>query len=619
MGTFALLKERRFGPFFWTQYAGAFNDNLFKNALVIMLAYKATSEADSGLVVNLAAGLFILPFFLFSAFAGQLADKLDKGRLIRAIKLAEVFIMLLGAVGFFLESSPLLFGTLFLMGTQSAFFGPVKYSILPQVLRDDELMDGNGLVEMGTFLAILLGEILGGILASSHNLTAISAGIVGAAIVGYLVSLTIPPAPAAAPGLKLSFDLIKETRMLYRVTRQREGIWNSILGISWFWYFGATMLSQLPSYAKHVLIADESVVTLLLATFSVAIALGSLLCARLSSGEIELGLIPLGAIGMTVFAVDLFFAHYPEAGTALRGVSAFIADEGGGQSWRVLFDLSMIGISSSLFIVPMFAFIQHRSAPDTRSRLIAANNVFNSVLMIASALVTMALYRLGLDTLDILLVTGILNALVCGYVFSLIPEFFMRFVVWVLSRFVYRVRYEGRDLVPQHGAALIVANHVSFIDWFFLTAACRRPVRFVMDHQIFEVPVLGLLFRAAKAIPIAPAKEDAARKEEAFRQISEALRDEQLVCIFPEGIITHTGEISPFKPGVERILEADSVPVVAIGIGGLWGSFFSRKGGPAMKKLPRPSWRHVTVKIRAVASPRPTAVELEGVVRALVA
>jgi 1-acyl-sn-glycerol-3-phosphate acyltransferase len=621
MGSFKLLGQRRFGPFFLVQFLGAFNDNLFKNSLVIMLAFKAASEAESGLILNLAAGLFILPFFLFSTIAGQFADKIDKAHLMRLVKLAEIAIMALGAVGFFMSSNVLLFTTLFLMGTHSAVFGPVKYSILPQALQESELMAGNSLVEMGTFLAILLGEIAGGALAHSHSSGLIAAGITAVAAMGYLASRYVPSAPPTSPQLKISWNPFKELPTLWKITRQKESIFNSVLGISWFWYFGATMLSQLPSYSRHILHGDESVVTLLLAVFSVSIGIGSILCERFSRGEIELGLVPLGALGMTVFGVDLYFISYPTgavAADALLGVRDFVLGAGAAYSHRVLMDLGLMGMFSSFFIVPLFALIQNRSDEGSRSRLIAANNVFNSVFMVASAGVTIALIKAGLNTVDILLVTALLNAAVSIYIFTLIPEFFMRFVVWVLASTIYKLRYAGRDVIPRHGPAVIVCNHISFIDWFIITAACRRPVRFVMDHHIFETPVLGWLFRAAKAIPIAPAKEDAALKEQAFERISFELRDDNLVCIFPEGKISRDGELDTFRPGVERILARDPVPVIPIALGGLWGSFFSRKGGRAMHRMPHPSRRAIDVNIGAPMPPTTKADELERIVRALI-
>lgn len=596
-----LLTEKRFGPFFWTQCAGAFNDNVYKNAMVIMLAYKAGSESSSGLLVNAAAGLFILPFFLFSPLAGRIADKYDKGQIMRIVKAIEIPIMILGAIGFFLNSIPVLFTALFLMGTQSSFFGPVKYSILPQHLKESELMAGNALVEMGTFLAILLGTLLGGTLASNGNPLAIATSVIGIAIAGLFFSWKIPKAPAADPELPIQFTFFKDLRELYKISRQGEGIWNAIMGNSWFWYFGATVLAQIPSYAVHSLgNPDPVATTVLLAVFSVSVGVGSILTEKLSGGDIELGLVPFGALLMSIFAGDLYFAARAvnSSGALLIDLPSFGINELK-ISWRVLTDIAMSGIGGSFFIVPIYAFMQHRSEEKTRSRLIAASNVFNAIFMVASALVTMALYQMKLNTAEIILVTAIMNLIVCLWIFSLLPEFFMRFVIWMLASTIYRLRYNGRDLIPTKGPAVIVANHVSYIDWFIISAACRRPVRFVMYHLFFKVPGIKVLAQAARAIPIAPAKEDAELMETAFQKISESLRDGNLVCIFPEGGITKDGQLNAFRPGIERILKTDSVPVYVLSLNGLWGSFFSRKkAGRALNTIPKPKRRVISVEIR---------------------
>lgn len=614
---FKLLGQKRFGPFFGVQFLGALNDNLFKNTMVILFAFRAASEAESGLVTNLAAGLFILPFFLFSGVAGQMADKFEKSRIMRIIKGAEVGIMLLGSIGFYTGHNALLFITLFLMGVHSSFFGPAKYSILPQHLKESELMTGNALVEMGTFLAILIGTLAGGLLAGRQDIHAISASIVAVAILGYLISLKIPAAPAMAPDLKLSWNPFTQTAVLTRIIRKKQTLFNSILGISWFWYFGATLLAQLPNFTRHSLHGNEGVVTLLLAIFSLSIGVGSILSAKLARGEIELGLVPIGALGLTVFCADLAFIRYPAADIPLMGIAALLHAPYFSAALRVMIDFGMIGVFGSLFIVPLYALIQSRADEDTRSRVIAANNVFNALFMVGSAVITMALFKIGLNTVQILLFTAVANLIVAAYIFTLIPEFFLRFVVWVLASTIYRLRYKGRDFVPHRGPAVIVCNHVSFIDWFIITATCGRPVHFVMDHKVFKNPLLRWLFRLTRAIPIAPAKEDAALKEKAFESISWELNDDNLVCIFPEGMISRDGVLNPFRPGVERILSKDRVPVIPMAIKGLWGSFFSRKGGKAMVGMPKPSRRLVSVSIGEPMPASSTAQEMEDRVRRL--
>ena len=619
MSMFDLLGRKRFGPLFGVQFLGALNDNLFKNTMLILLAFRAATEAETGMLTNLGAGLFILPFFLFSGVAGQMADKFDKARIMRLIKTAEIAIMAIGTVGFFTGQDALLFATLFMMGMHSAFFGPAKYSILPQHLKDDELMNGNALVEMGTFLAILIGTLAGGLLAGKHDLRAISGSILGVALAGYLVSLKIPSAPPADPGLKLSWNPFSQTAVLTRIIRKKAVLFNSVLGISWFWYFGATLLAQLPNFTKYILHGDEAVITMLLAVFSLSIGLGSVLCAKLSRGEIELGLVPIGALGLTLFCADLAFIHYPPAGTGLMGVQALLHGPYLSAGVRVMIDLGLVGVSGSLFIVPLYALIQHRADEATRSRVIAANNIFNSLFMVVSSLIAMALFKIGFDTRELLFFTAVLNLVVCAYIFLLIPEFAMRFIVWILASTIYRLRYSGRDAVPRNGPAVIVCNHVSFIDWFIITAASGRPVHFVMDNAMFKNPLLGWIFRLSKAIPIASAKEDPAVKEKAFALISRELRDDNLVCIFPEGKITYDGSLNPFRPGVERILAADAVPVIPMALQGLWGSFFSRKGGRAMAGIPKPSRRIVSVTVGAAMPASSSAAAMEAEVRRLLA
>ena len=600
-GQFKLLRERRFLPFFCTQFLGAFNDNLFKNALVVLLTFQAASwtSLDPGILANLAAGIFILPFFLFSATAGQLADKHDKARLSRLVKVLEMVIMAVAAAGFALHSLAVLLGALFLLGCHSTLFGPVKYALLPQHLHEDELVGGNALVEAGTFVAILIGTLAGGLLAGAggHPAWVAFAGLVVAAL-GYLASRGIPPAPAPEPGLVINPNPFTETWRNVGFARENRTVFLSILGISWFWLYGALFLAQFPAYAKNVLGGGESAVTLLLATFTVGIGLGSLLCERLSAKQVEIGLVPFGSIGLTLFGLDVAFASplLPPAGAPLALFDLLAAP---GMP-RVLLALFMLGVFGGFFIVPLYALVQLRSAPGHRARIIAANNILNALFMVAGALGAAALLSTGLTIPRLFLIAALLNALVAIYIYTLVPEFLQRFLVWLLIHTVYRLKSEGLEHIPDAGPAVLVCNHVSYVDALIIAAACHRPIRFVMDHRIFHIPLLSFIFRQTRAIPIAPEKEDPAMKEAAFVEVARALAAGELVALFPEGAITADGELGPFRPGVARILAETPVPVVPLALRGLWGSLFSRRSA-AQGRWP---WRrHLFPRIALAAGP----------------
>ena len=600
-----LLRARRFAPLFVTQFLGAFNDNVLKNAMVVLLTFQAANwtTMKPELLANLAAGIFILPFFLFSATAGQLADKYDKAALARLSKLLEVAIVLIAGVGFFVQSLNVLFLSLFLMGLQSTLFGPVKYAILPQHLKREELVGGNALIEAGTFVAILLGTLLGGLLAASAAATVwITAVGLVVAVGGYVASRSIPVAVPPAPTLVINPNPLTETWRNIGFARENRAVFHSIMGISWFWLFGALFLAQFPAYTKDVLGGSETAVTLLLATFTLGIGVGSLLCEKLSAKRVELGLVPLGSIGLTVFALDLAFASpaMPAAGLGALGLMQLAS------TWRVLADLLLIGVFGGFFIVPLYALVQQRSNPEHCARVIAANNILNALFMVVGSLAAAGMLAAGLSIPTLFAVAAVCNAAVALFIYGLVPEFLLRFIVWMLVHTVYRLRVENLEQVPDEGPAVVICNHVSFVDPLVIMAACPRPIRFVMDHHIFRWPVMNFVFRSSKAIPIAPAKEDPAMMEKAFEEVGRALDAGDLVGIFPEGKITGDGEINPFRPGIARILARNPVPVVPMALRGLWGSFFSRKHGPAMTK---PFRRGVFSKIELVAAAAVPAAE----------
>ncbi len=580
-GQFALLRQRRFAPFFWTQFLGAANDNLFKFAFTVMVTYQLQVAWLPASLAGLVIGaLFILPFLLFSATSGQLADKYDKRTLIVFVKRLEILIMALAAWAFFTAHIPLLLLCTFLMGLHSTLFGPVKFAYLPHHLGERELTGGNGMVEMGTFVAILLGNLAGGLIIAVPEIGAHHVGFscVALALLGRLTAHLVPATPATDPGLKINWNPFTETWRNLKLAHGNTVVFRSVLGISWMWFFGAVFLSQFPSFAKDVLHGNEQVASLLLIVFSIGIGTGSLLCEVLSRRHVEIGLVPLGAIGMSVFSIDLYFASRGLPPVATMGVAEFLAVPG---HWRVLADLTLLSLFAGLYSVPMYALIQIRSQPTHRARIIAANNILNALFMIASAVIAGALLNAGFTIPQMFLLVGLANAVVAFYIFMLVPEYLLRFVAWVASRLVYRFRITGDAHIPTEGAAVIVCNHVSFVDAVLLMAASPRPIRFVMDHRIFRVPLLGGLFRLAKAIPIAPQKDDPAAYESAFATATAALREGELLAIFPEGGITRDGQLQPFKGGVMKILELAAreglhPPVIPMGLTNLWGSFFSR-------------------------------------------
>ena len=595
---FTLLGKRRFAPFFATQALGAFNDNAFRQGMIVLIGFHLglTIEAVS-FYSMIAPAIFILPFFLFSASAGQIAEKFEKSRLIRYVKLFEIGAMLIAVYAFHAHQIWLLFVVLFLMGVHSTVFGPIKYAILPQALRPEELVGGNGLVEMGTSMSVLIGMMAGGSLMAlgDFGATAASILVVGIAVVGYWVSRSIPAAPATAPGLKFNWNPASETVRVMRYVVKDRTIFNAILGISWFWFFGTVFTAQLPAYTQTYLGGGEGVLNLTLGLFSVGVGIGSLLCERLSGHKVEIGLVPFGSIGMTVFAVDLYFSR-PLAATE-HGLTAmqFLAASG---SVHIIIDLILIGLFAGLFIVPLFALVQSRTDRSELSRVIAGNNILNALFMVVSAGLGLGLTAAGLTIPQIFLCVAVLNAVVAIYIYTLVPEFLMRFLSWILINTLYRIRTEGLDNIPEDGPALLVCNHVSFLDALIVGGSVRRPARFVMYYKIFNIPVMSFIFRTAKAIPIASAKEDPALLEKAFDEIDRALADGEIVCIFPEGGLTMDGEIGVFRNGVERILARRPVPVVPMAIRGLWGSIFSRRdSAPGRMRLPRRFWSRIVLAV----------------------
>ena len=602
---FALLGQRRFAPFFWVQFLGAGNDNLFKFAFTVLVTYQLQvgwlPPATAGLVIG---ALFIAPYLLFSATSGQLADKHEKGALIRLVKLLEIAIMALAGWGFWVQNVPALLACVFLMGLHSTLFGPVKFAYLPQHLSERELTGGNGMVEMGTFVAILLGQVAGGLLIAVPGVGGhyVAFACMALAIGGWLLARAVPLSPPTDPGLVINWNPFTETWRNLQLAHGNVVVFRSLLGISWMWFFGSVFLSLFPAFARDVLHGNPQVASLLLVVFSIGIGSGALLCELLSRRHVEIGLVPLGAIGMTVFALDLYFATRALPPAEVMGAWAFLAQP---MHWRVLADLFLLSLFAGIYSVPMYALIQLRCPPSHRARIIAANNILNALFMIVSALLTGLLLKAGFTIPQVFLAVGLANAAVAAYVFLLVPEYLLRFLAWMLSRLVYRFRVQGDEHIPLQGAAILVCNHVSFVDAVLLMAASPRPFRFVMDHRIFAIPVLGWLFRLAKAIPIAPQKDDPATYERAFAEARRVLEEGDLLAIFPEGGITRDGSLGEFKGGVMKILATHPVPVVPLALTNLWGSFFSRaeKGRAMARPFRRGLWSRVGLSAGPALAP----------------
>jgi len=583
---FGLLKQRRFAPFFWTQFLGAANDNISKFALTVMVTYQLQLSwlppAEAGLVI---AALFILPFVLFSATSGQLADKYEKSRLMRFVKSFEIAIMAVALWGFWHHQVPVLLACVFMMGMHSTLFGPVKFAYLPQQLSEKEITGGNGMVEMGTFVAIILGNVIGGLLIALPEVGAFYTGLACllVAIAGRIAAQFVPHSPATDPQLQINWNPFTETWRNLKLAHENVVVFRSLLGISWMWFFGVVFLANFPTFAKEVLHGNEHVASMLLVVFSVGVGVGALMCELLSRRHVEIGLVPMGSIGMTLFAVDLYFASRGLPPSALQTVPEFLAQA---KHWRVLIDLALLALFTGLYSVPMYALIQLRSQPSHRARIIAANNILNAIFMVASSLLAGIMLGAGFSVPEVFLAAGMANAAMALYISLLMPEYLLRFIAFIASRLIYRFKLKGDEHIPTQGAAVLVCNHVSFVDAVLLMAASPRPICFLMDHRIFAMPVLGWLFRLAKAIPIAPQKDDPATYERAFAQARQVLAAGDLVCIFPEGGITRNGELQPFKGGVMKLLEGSpELPVVPLALQNLWGSYFSRvEHGEAMVK-----------------------------------
>lgn len=588
MSVALIFKNKKFSPLMWTQFLGALNDNILKNAFVVMLTFKGASHwgMSSQALVVLATVAFILPFFLFSALAGQLSDKFEKSFLVRLIKLVEVFIMILAGIGFYLNQYELLFSSIFLMGLHSSFFGPIKYSSLPELLTEEELTAGNAYVEVGTFIAILFGTILGGVLISiPKGEFYILSVLIVVSLLGCISGWRVPKMPIADMGLKLKKNPFSSTWHVLVAAHKNKTVFNSILGISWFWLLGAVILSLLPTITKKIINGDPLIVSLFLAVFTIGIGVGAVLCEKMSFERVEIGLVPWGSLGISIFLVDWAVnLNVWEIDSGKVMLLEFLFKPGAS---RILWDLFLLAVFGGLFTVPLYTLVQQRSLKSERSQVIGANNIVNAFFMVLGSGLLIFLLNFSISISNILLILAGINLIVSVYIYFLVPEFTLRFAVWIVSHGLYRLKVSGYENLPKEGPAVLVCNHVSFVDWLVISAAIRRPLRFVMYYKFLKLPVANYLMKHAGVIPIAGKNEDPIIFENAFKVLSENLRNGEMVCIFPEGGITPDGELKPFKRGIEHILQKDPVPVVPMALVGLWGSIFSHSGSRAFSKLPK--------------------------------
>lgn len=592
-----LLFSRRFGPFFLTQFGGAFVDNFYKNALLVFMTLHLSGQMLS-LYSNLAMALFILPFFIFSAWSGLLADGREKRHLILRIKLLEIAIVAIGMLAFWLENVWLMLAVIFLLGLQSTFFGPVKYAMLPERLAENELMLGNGLIEAGTFIAIILGMLLGSyfyenLRSAFYVLMALST------LGGFAVAALIPrgeqplrvPLPAFRPW--------RQTITLLKETVAQKTIYQCILAVSWFWLLGTALMTQIPLLTKEYLVASNSVMIYLLVLFSVGIGVGSLLANVLARGRVEPGLVPFGAFLMAA-GMFAFICAIPGKGDIVRDMPLdFAAFFHAGGFWRITLSVLLTAVASGIYVVPLYAVIQARAEKGKKAQVIAANNIINALFMVAVSLLSIVVLSvLGRSIGELVGLLLLLHLVISYHIFKRVPEFILRLIVLVITRVLYRVRFEGREHIPPRGAAVLICNHVSYLDAFLLMAACRRPIRFIMYYKIFEIPVLQQVFRLARAIPIAARHESAPVFRQAFVDAEKELGKGHIVGIFPEGGLTRDGEVAPFKGGVNLILAKTPVPVIPVAISHMWGSFFSHSAPGAFRGF-RGLRHRVTVRIGA--------------------
>ncbi len=591
-----ILKNGGFHAFLWTQFFGAFNDNVYKLVVSMRAVDVAASSESSSLYLSLATAVFVIPFLLFSGYSGHLADVVSKRKVLIAVKVFEIFVMGLGLVVFFSTRIELMLVVLFLMALHSTIFSPAKYGIVPEMLPDKDLSRANGLLEMSTFVAIVLGTSIGTFLYAAWKEEAWKMGVVMLAVslVGFLVSFKITRVPASGANAPFQFNPFAEVWIGTRHLLKDKPLWLTVMGISYFWFLGALFQMDLLLFGKEVLKVNDLHVGLMVTCLAVGIGVGSMLAGRLSGNKVELGLVPLGAIFMSVFCTTLYFSR-----------SSYTMS---------VISLAALGLASGLFIVPLNAYLQQRSENHEKGRIIATNNFYNTIgLLLASGILWMAHDKLRVTPDKLLLIFGVVTLIASAYVVNTVPEFMLRFILWMATHTLFKIRIVGQENVPFRGPALLVANHMSHIDGFLINACIQRFIRFMVWKPFYEMKALNWFFRLGKAIPVGTSgPRDVIASIRAARKEIEA---GHMVCIFAEGAISRTGNLLPFKRGLEKIVDGLDVPVIPVHLDRLWGSIFSFERGKFLWKWPKRIPYPVTVSF---GKPMPATSEAHEVRQAIV-
>ncbi|MBE8222073.1 MAG: MFS transporter [Bdellovibrionales bacterium] len=589
------MLNKSFKFIFFTQFFGALNDNIFKNALVLLLTYKSIElwNLDSGLLVPLAGLVFIFPFFVFSATAGQIADKYPKALVMKIVKFVEVIIMSIAACGFYFNNYQYLFIALFLMGAQSAFFGPVKYGILPFVAEKGSLVKANSIITSSTFLAILIGTILGGVFVSSGNSLYIMLSILLVSVFGLVSSLKIKEVKTETTKYKIDYTFFRSTLKTLKLSFENKDIFFTILGASWLWFMGAAILSVLPLFCKNILGVNAEIGTFFLSLFTLGMGIGAIIVKYISSSKVEIGVVPVAGFFLSLFLLDLSYISsvfvIPES-ESLMSFSVFFIQK---YSLRAAIDVLFLSICSACLIIPQTTYIQEACDKKLISRIISANNIWNALFMVLASVLVMLLNSYGISI--IFLVLALINLLASLFIYLFKPSHCLRFCVNTIIKIFYKIELVNFCKLPKKGPYILASNHISFADPFIVGGIIKDPVCYVMDWAYYYK--MPFFFKQAGAIPIATSRESEEVLKKAFGVMKTTLDRGAILGIFPEGEISRTGEMRAFRPGIQRILSSHSVPVVLCAIDGLWGSIFSFESGKVLFKWPKSFRRKITLTL----------------------